>query len=982
MASPSVQIIRLGARTPLGLGALQTTMCARAGKLEPRRTSFRDSTEASIGAVRAPCLPDDLHGYERLLALGAPALREAAGDLEGPIPLLLALPEAGRPDDDPRFEAELLAALGEKSGVSLDLARSEIFRAGQAGVGLAVERALARLREAPDRKRAPMVIVGGLDSYYHPELLAWLDRTHRLHSLTTVNGFVPGEAAAFVVLSTPVPGAAARENKATAPIAFLPAVVTGREETVLGDEPNVALAMTRTVRAALAGVAEPVRWLLSDLNGERHRVTEYSRVTIRMSDLIPTDVDHTPIPERFGDVGAASGALMLVLACTLFQTRAAPAERALLLLHAEGPERAALLLEAAPWSDPPQGTPRKETPARREAPVQQEAIDRVIASLRKLPEVDRRAPLKAVLDDALMELSRWAAADLHGDDHLARLDAALAQIEAACALLEGTGDEGAQAKKNLRGVERGLRAAREATLDRIVSEQDGLLRGERPADEPARPFLTSSGVPVIHATSDAPLVPLVTVGPSGDRELSALRARLSRSAASGEEAQIRALARDCMEDLAILGTLRRNRGDEPWAASHPFEQRLLANIDALSSLNVAPAGARPEVDVRAILLEYALETAFADKGRAFARAFALGCADGEDAIRVAVAGIRQSSPLTHPAQQEALCIASSPRIEAAMERLLWDDDPAMIRLGLDVLSFRRKARIPALIPLLSHADPRVLSGVLRCLGTAEPREAAVAALSDAVDERADDRSLAVAAESLVRRGAPTGLGLAVRRLRHEDEHPGSLHADARCAYVRLLSLAGGPEHARAIAAHAIGLVEGASAIGWFGQVDLIEPLLVQLAAANELRRSMVGYVLPYELAAARALVRITGVYLESPEPLLNLDLSIEEAHWRAWWDEHRGDFRSDQRYRFGKPYHPLESLAELADDDTPAYVRSELALELAQLSTRPWAFEPSDWVSRQRGEIDAIRLELEAAMPYEPGEWPTQYLTRRPKIQA
>ncbi len=975
MASPLVQIIRVGARTPLGLSALQTAMCARAGKLEPRRTSFRDSAEAAIGAVRAACLPDDLHGYERLLALGAPALREAAGDLEGPLPLLLALPEGGRPDDDPRFEAEILEALGQKSGVALDLGRSEIIRAGQAGVGIAVERAMGRLRELLDRKRAPMVIVGGLDSYYHPEVLAWLDRTHRLHSLTTVNGFVPGEAAAFVVLSLPLAGSAPREG--TAPMAFVSAAISGREETVLGDEPNVALAMTRVVRSALAARSEPTRWVVSDVNGERHRITEYSRVTIRNDDRIPVEVDHTALPERFGDVGAASGALMLALACTLFQTRAAPANEALLLLHAEGPERAAIHVEAAPWVDAPRGVERKETPARREAPTQQEAIDRVIASLRRLPEIDRRAPLKAALDEALIELSRWAAAELHGDDHLARLDAALAQIEAACGLLDGTGDEGAQARKNLRGVERGLHAAREATIDRIVSEQDRLLRGERPAEEPARPFLTSTGVPVIHATSDAPLVPLLTVGPSGDRELAALRARLSRAAGSGEEAQIRALARDCMEDLAILGTLRRSRGDEPWAAAQPFELRLLANIDALSSLNVAPPGTRPEVDVRAILLEYALETAFADKGRAFARAFALGCADGEDAIRVAVAGVRQSSPLTHGAQQEALSIASSPRVEAAMERLLWDEDPAMVRLALDVLAFRRKARIPALLPLLSHADPRVVTGVLRGLGTAAPREAAIAALNDAADDRADDRSLAMAAESLIRQGAPAGIALVARRLRVEDEHPGSLHADARCAYVRLLSLAGGPEHGKAIAAQAIGLPEGATAIGWFGAIDLIEPLLVQLAAANELRRTMVGYVLPFELAAARALVRITGVYLESPEPTLDLDLSIEEAEWRAYWDAHRADFQSHLRYRFGKPYHPLESLAELADDDTPAYVRSELALELGQLTREPWAFEPSDWVSRQRGEIDAIRLEIEAALPYEPGEWPSSYLRRR-----
>src|SRR6185503_15106128 len=136
---PLCQIISVGARGPLGLSALQVALCVRAGKLEPRRTSFLDKRGATVGAARAVCLPDTLHGYERLLALGAPALREAALGLPGPLPLFLALPEPGRPDDDPRLGPAMIEELARRSEIPIDAARSQVVRAGHAGAGLLLE---------------------------------------------------------------------------------------------------------------------------------------------------------------------------------------------------------------------------------------------------------------------------------------------------------------------------------------------------------------------------------------------------------------------------------------------------------------------------------------------------------------------------------------------------------------------------------------------------------------------------------------------------------------------------------------------------------------------------------------------------------------------------------------------------------------------------------------------------------------------------
>src|SRR4051812_32061655 len=92
-------LMGVGARATLGQSALQLAMCARARKLVPSTMTVRDKRGRFIGACPAWGMPRDVFGYERLLALAAPALREAAGELLAPIPLALALPEPGRPDD-------------------------------------------------------------------------------------------------------------------------------------------------------------------------------------------------------------------------------------------------------------------------------------------------------------------------------------------------------------------------------------------------------------------------------------------------------------------------------------------------------------------------------------------------------------------------------------------------------------------------------------------------------------------------------------------------------------------------------------------------------------------------------------------------------------------------------------------------------------------------------------------------------------------
>lgn len=318
-------IVSLGARCPLGLNSLQIAMCVRAKKHEPRSSSFVDKQNQPIGVCLTGGLPKNLVGFERMLGLAGPALSEATEGLtlETSAPLVLALPEAGRPDDAPRFGERFLEALALRSGIAVDHASSRIVRSGHAGVAYALEAAAALLTDG-----AEAVIVGGVDSYYHPGVLASLDDAYRLHALGVEDGFTPSEGAAFFVL----------ERGAKRSLGRVKRVATAKEHGPNDETPNIGAAMTDLV-GRLTGGGEPFAWVMTDNNGERHRAREWAMVSVRGG--IANDAEHHRLVAELGDVGAASGALFLAVACRHWAVGCAPSPRLLVALHSEAGERGA-----------------------------------------------------------------------------------------------------------------------------------------------------------------------------------------------------------------------------------------------------------------------------------------------------------------------------------------------------------------------------------------------------------------------------------------------------------------------------------------------------------------------------------------------------------------------------------------------------------------------------------------------------------------
>ncbi|MSP24793.1 MAG: hypothetical protein EXR75_06425 [Myxococcales bacterium] len=361
------KVSSVGARGAVGLSSLQMAMGVRARVFEPRSLPWHDKRGREIGMGLAGGLGQAAHGFGRLVLLAGPALSEAAAPLldgpDGPggaelapIPVILCIAEPGRPDDEQRPVAEWMAALADRTGLAIDVANSSLVREGQAGFATALGVAKALLDGG-----ARAVLVGGVDSYYHRGVVEWLDRNHRLHALEAEDGFVPSEAAAFLLLERGKSERGASERGASergasergafergkgGGVGSIVYAEAAREPAGLGDDaaPNHAAVTTALLERAEAAAGGPIGWAITDLNGERHRQREWQMAQQR---VLATDVEVTKWAWDTGDVGAAAGPLNAVLALTMLRLGLAPAERAVLSLASEGAERGVVVLVGA-----------------------------------------------------------------------------------------------------------------------------------------------------------------------------------------------------------------------------------------------------------------------------------------------------------------------------------------------------------------------------------------------------------------------------------------------------------------------------------------------------------------------------------------------------------------------------------------------------------------------------------------------------------
>ncbi|MBZ9920874.1 MULTISPECIES: hypothetical protein [unclassified Mesorhizobium] len=327
-----VYLAGAGAVTAAGLNARQTLAAIRAG-LSAFNEIVVEPFPATQIAARVPTTWKlRKTDGEWLVNMAVRAIMEALRS--GPFAaaataLVISPPESFR--SHPAFATvpfvDFLPAVMLGCGGSFHPASIAVDGGAAASVSL-----LERASDLLSRPGVEQIILGGVDSFLNDVDLDRLRQSGRLKSSDGAQGLVPGEAAAFVRLTSAPEG-----NGAVAP-AVVNIGVAREEDSVLSDRFSQGRAMLSALRAAVAsnGPKESdISFVVSNSNGERHRALEqlvvHPRFYRTLRELTPTAYPAMTV----GEVGAAAGALALMLAADGMRQNYAPGSAAMLEIASE-----------------------------------------------------------------------------------------------------------------------------------------------------------------------------------------------------------------------------------------------------------------------------------------------------------------------------------------------------------------------------------------------------------------------------------------------------------------------------------------------------------------------------------------------------------------------------------------------------------------------------------------------------------------------
>jgi len=341
-------ILRSGMVTPVGLGSAQSCLAIAAGVAAFETTAVHDKrfepiTMALFPDAELPELETSVAATPgltarkiRMLRLATAALQEVLSGVDATraIPLFLAgpepLPARGAPSAAP-----FLQLLLQQAQVDLDLSTSRTFPYGRAAALLALQAAVDTIQ----RGATPRVLVGGVDSFLDLYLLGSLDMQDRIQTPSVLDGFIPGEAAAFVLVAAPD----AFDAKSLADVVDVSSADEpghrGSAEPYRGD----GLASAVTLALQRASSLGPVRTSYTSLTGESFGAKEWGVAYLRNRPQFDEGHQIEHPADCIGDTGAAAGAVLLCLAAHALHD-GAHSGPALVWAASDGPHRAAALL--------------------------------------------------------------------------------------------------------------------------------------------------------------------------------------------------------------------------------------------------------------------------------------------------------------------------------------------------------------------------------------------------------------------------------------------------------------------------------------------------------------------------------------------------------------------------------------------------------------------------------------------------------------
>jgi len=352
-ATNSIVITAMGAVTAVGGNVEQTNAAINAGitpfvehtyyECTPEDPEWDEDLPSYVAA--APFIEFHVDNQERFNQLMVPTLKELFAQSKikrqtlAKTGLLVALPAEESPLQQIALDDDWLTTIRRQTGL-VGLKNSRTSRDAHVGVFALVNEAMALLQNG----QLQQCIVGGVDSYLLQSRMAHYDQLWRLKSSRNVDGFIPGEAATMLMLET--------EQHAVARGAQILAKIAGIGFGVEANNFNTERAssgkgLTDAIRAALDSdpSTRNIGVIGCDLNGESYASQELGLISTRLGNRFNANTEINHPADCCGDVGAASGGLLMVTAVERIQQT--ETNNILLTTANDDGRRSALIIKSA-----------------------------------------------------------------------------------------------------------------------------------------------------------------------------------------------------------------------------------------------------------------------------------------------------------------------------------------------------------------------------------------------------------------------------------------------------------------------------------------------------------------------------------------------------------------------------------------------------------------------------------------------------------
>ncbi len=208
------------------------------------------------------------------------------------------------------YSNSLIPRLCELTGIIISDKFQKLYFRDHVGVIIAIRDAMNLLQtEELDR-----CIIGGIDSFVEQETLKILSEFDVIKTVVNPNGFIPGEAAAFILLERY--DKALRRNARIEAIIESPSLKTEATHRLSG-EPSAGVALFDAISETIKGLTntgENTGLIIGDLNGDNWRAKEWGNALVKLAAKYPLGDNAEWYPAvSFGEIGAASGAVAICM---------------------------------------------------------------------------------------------------------------------------------------------------------------------------------------------------------------------------------------------------------------------------------------------------------------------------------------------------------------------------------------------------------------------------------------------------------------------------------------------------------------------------------------------------------------------------------------------------------------------------------------------------------------------------------------------